>query len=198
MRSQLFTALRSLLVLTLLAGLVYPVAVNLLAGLLFADQAKGSLIERDGEVVGSRLIGQPFSGPSHFWGRPSATGTVAYNSAASSGANTGPTHPALAERLAANVAAMRAAHPSQKGPVPVDLVTMSASGLDPHITPAAAAYQVERVAVARAMSPATVRDLVAQATEPRQFGFLGEPRVNVLELNLALDALFGAVPKAAQ
>lgn len=198
MRSHLFTALRSLLVLTILTGLAYPVAVNLLAGLLFADEARGSLIERDGRIVGSRLVGQPFAGPGYFWGRPSATGTMPYNGAASSGANTGPTNPALAERLAANVAAMRAAHPSQEGPVPVDLVTMSASGLDPHISPAAAAYQVDRVAAARAMSPNTVRDLVVKATEPRQLGFLGEPRVNVLELNLALDALSGGTPKAAQ
>jgi K+-transporting ATPase ATPase C chain len=198
MGSPLLTALRSLLVLTLLTGLAYPLATTLLANLLFADQAKGSLIERDGRIVGSRLIGQPFAGPGYFWGRPSATGTMPYNAAASSGANVGPTNPALGERLEASVAAMRAAHPTQQGPVPVDLVTISASGLDPHITPAAAAYQIDRVAAARAMSPQTVRDLVAAATEPRQLGFLGEPRVNVLELNIALDELSHPTRKAAQ
>ncbi len=198
MRAHLLTALRSLLVLTLLTGLAYPAAANLLAGLLFADEAQGSLIARDGKVVGSRLIGQPFAGPGYFWGRPSATAKMPYNAAASSGANVGPTSPALAERLAASVTSMRAAHPSQKGPVPVDLVTMSASGLDPHITPAAAFYQIDRVAAARALSPATVRGLVEGAVEPRQFDFLGEPRVNVLALNLALDALSPAAGSAAQ
>jgi K+-transporting ATPase KdpC subunit len=198
MRSTLLTATRALLVLTALTGLAYPLLVSTISGALFADQAKGSLIERDGKIVGSRLVGQPFSGESYFWGRPSATGSRPYNAAASSGANVGPTNPALAERLKASVKALRAAHPSQKGLVPVDLVTTSASGLDPHITPAAAAYQIDRVAAARAMSPDTVRDVVAQATEPRQLGFLGEPRVNVLELNLALDAISGGVPKAAQ
>jgi K+-transporting ATPase ATPase C chain len=198
MPSILLTALRTLLVLTLLTGLGYTLATTLLANLLFADEARGSLLERDGRTVGSRLIGQPFSGPGYFWGRPSATGTVPFNAAASSGANVGPTNPALGERLEASVEAMRAAHPTQRGPVPVDLVTMSASGLDPHITPAAAHYQVDRVAAARAMSPQTVRDLVATATEPRQFGFLGEPRVNVLALNLALDALSQPTTRAAQ
>jgi K+-transporting ATPase ATPase C chain len=196
MRSTLVTALRALLVLTALTGFAYPVVVNLLAGALFADQANGSLIERRGRVVGSRLIGQPFAGQRYFWGRPSATGPVPYNAAASSGANVGPTNPALAERLIASVASMRAAHPTQKGPVPVDLVTMSASGLDPHITPAAALYQVDRVAAARGLGPEVVRILVTKAIEPRQLGFLGEPRVNVLELNLALDGI-GAAPGSA-
>lgn len=198
MRAHLLTALRSLLLLTLLTGVAYPLTVNLLAGLLFADQARGSLIERDGKLVGSRLIGQPFSGEGYFWSRPSATGPMPYNAAASSGANVGPTNPALAERLRASVAAMRAAHPTQSGPVPVDLVTMSASGLDPHISPAAATYQIDRVANARAMSLDSVRDLVKKATEGRQFGFLGEPRVNVLELNLALDALSSGASEAAR
>lgn len=198
MRALWLTALRTLLVLTFLTGVAYPLAVNFLASLLFADQANGSLIERDGKVVGSRLIGQPFSGPGYFWGRPSATGGAPYNAAASSGANIGPTHPALAERLAVNVGALRAAHPTQKGPVPVDLVTMSASGLDPHISPAGAAYQIDRVAAARGFSPETVRDLVAKATAPRQLEFLGEPSVNVLELNLALDELSGGASKAAR
>ncbi len=198
MTSLLLTALRTLLVMTLLTGLVYPLATTLLANLLFADEAAGSLIERDGQTVGSHLIGQPFSGDRYFWGRPSATGTMPYNAAASSGANVGPTNPALGERLQASVEGIRAAHPSQKGPVPVDLVTMSASGLDPHISPAAASYQIDRVAAARAMSTDTVRDFVTKATEPRQLGFLGEARVNVLELNLALDALSGATKEPAQ
>ncbi len=198
MRSLLLTATRALVVLTALSGLAYPLLVTALSGALFGAQASGSLIERDGKVVGSRLIGQPFSGQRYFWGRPSATSTMPYNAAASSGANVGPTHPALGERLAAAVAAMRAAHPTQRGPVPVDLVTMSASGLDPHISPAAAAYQIDRVAGARSMSPNTVRDLVEKATEGRQLAFLGEPRVNVLNLNLALDALSRPEGKAAQ
>lgn len=198
MRSLLLTATRALVVLTALSGLAYPLLVTALSGALFGAQASGSLIERDGKVVGSRLIGQPFSGQGYFWGRPSATGTMPYNAAASSGANVGPTHPGLAGRLAAAVAAIRAAHPTQRGPVPVDLVTMSASGLDPHISPAAAAYQIDRVAGARAMSPTTVRDLVEKATEGRQLAFLGEPRVNVLKLNLALDALSRPGGKAAQ
>jgi K+-transporting ATPase ATPase C chain len=198
MRTLLLTAVRSLLVLTVLTGLAYPLATTLLANLLFAEQAQGSLLTSDGGIVGSRLIGQRFSGPAYFWGRPSATGKMPYNAAASGGANVGPTNPALAERLADSVQAMRTAHPSQTGPVPVDLVTVSASGLDPHISPAAAAYQIDRVAAARAMSPQTVRDLVASATEPRQLGFLGERRVNVLQLNLALDALSGAARKTGQ
>jgi K+-transporting ATPase ATPase C chain len=198
MRNLCLTAVRSLVVLTVLTGLAYPLAITLFAKLFFAEQAQGSLVSIDGKVVGSRWIGQSFSGPGYFWGRPSATAGAPYNAAASSGANTGPTNPALAERLAELVAAIRAAHPAQSGPVPVDLVTMSASGLDPHISPAAAAYQVGRVAAARAMSPATVRDLVATATEPRQFGLLGEPRVNVLMLNLALDAFPPGAPEAAR
>jgi potassium-transporting ATPase KdpC subunit len=198
MPTLLLTALRSLIVLTVLTGLSFPLATTLLASLLFADEARGSLIERDGRIVGSRLIGQSFAGPGYFWSRPSATGTMPYNAAASSGANAGPTNPALGERLETSVATMRASHPTQKGPVPVDLVTMSASGLDPHISPAAAAYQVDRVAVARAISPEYLRKLVAQATERRQLGFLGEPRVNVLELNLALDDLSRTEGKAAQ
>lgn len=198
MLKELRPAIVLLLLMTALTGLAYPLAITGIAQVAFPSQANGSLIERDGKVVGSRLIGQSFSGQGYFWGRPSATGPVPYNAAASSGANVGPTHPALGERLASAVEAMRAAHPTQKGPVPVDLVTMSASGLDPHISPAAAAYQIDRVAGARAMSPTTVRDLVAEATEGRQLAFLGEPRVNVLKLNLALDALSRPGGKAAQ
>lgn len=198
MRSTLLTATRALVLLTALTGLAYPLLVTAMSAAFFGAQARGSLIERDGKVVGSRLIGQPFSGQGYFWGRPSATGTMPYNGAASSGANVGPTNPVLGERLEVAVESMRAAHPTQRGPVPVDLVTMSASGLDPHISPAAAAFQIDRVAGARSLSPETVRDLVARATEPRQLGFLGEPRVHVLTLNLALDALSRPQGKAAQ
>jgi K+-transporting ATPase ATPase C chain len=192
MISSLTVALRALVVLTVLTGLVYPMLVTGISRLAFRDQAEGSLLRRDGTVVGSALIGQPFSGERYFWGRPSATGPVPYNAAISSGANTGPTNPALAERLATLVASMRAAHPTESGPVPVDLVTMSASGLDPHVTPAAAEYQVDRVAAARGIPVDRVRELVAKHTEGRQLGFLGEPRVNVLALNLDLDALAAA------
>ena len=145
-------------------------------------------LERGGKTVGSRLIGQPFSSPGYFWSRPSATGPMPYNGAVSSGSNQGPINPALAQAVAGRVAALREADPGNALPVPVDLVTASGSGLDPHISPAAAEYQVGRVARARGLDPAPVRRLVEAATEGRTFGVLGEPRVNVLELNLALDA----------
>ncbi|RZL10119.1 MAG: potassium-transporting ATPase subunit KdpC, partial [Rubrivivax sp.] len=148
-----------------------------------------SLLHRQGELVGSRLIGQQFSQPGHFWGRPSATGGMPYNGGASGGSNLGPTNPALVQAVRARVAALRAADPGNKAPVPVDLVTASASGLDPHITPAAAQYQLARVARARGLPPAALRTLVDQHTEGRQWGLLGEPRVNVLPLNLALDEI---------
>jgi K+-transporting ATPase ATPase C chain len=174
--------------LTLVTGVAYPLVVTGICRLAFPSQAGGSVIERDGRAVGSALVGQPFSSPRYFWGRPSATSPHPYNGAASTGSNLAATNSALAEAVAARGAAMRAADPGNSVPVPVDLVTASGSGLDPHISPAAAAYQVERVARARAMPPARVRELVATHTDGRVLGLLGEPRVNVLELNLALDA----------
>jgi K+-transporting ATPase ATPase C chain len=155
----------------------------------FHGKANGSLIERGGKAVGSTLIGQAFSDPKHFWGRPSATSPYPNNASASSGSNQGPLNPALTDAVSGRIKALHDADPDNTAPVPVDLVTASASGLDPHISPAAAEYQVNRVAKARKLEPLKVRDLVAQYTQGRQLGFLGEPRVNVLELNLALDAL---------
>jgi K+-transporting ATPase ATPase C chain len=178
-----------LLSLTVLTGLAYPLAVTGLAQIIFPSRANGSIVLRDGQAVGSSLIGQEFTDPRYFWGRPSATSPVPYNAAASSGSNLGPLNPALAEAVAARVAALRAADPGNTAPVPIDLVTASGSGLDPHISIAAAEYQVARVARARGMSQDSVRDLVTQATEGRQLGVLGEPRVNVLTLNLGLDRL---------
>ncbi|MBP6119151.1 MAG: potassium-transporting ATPase subunit KdpC [Giesbergeria sp.] len=176
-------------VLSLVTGLAYPLAVTGLAQVLFPDQANGSLVKAKGVVVGSALIGQPFSQPGHFWSRPSATAPDPYNAAASSGSNLGPSNPALAEAVAARIAALRAADPGNHSAVPVDLVTASASGLDPHISRAAADYQVNRVARALGLPPQRVQALVAEHTEGTLLGFLGEPRVNVLRLNLALDAL---------
>ena len=176
-------------VLSLVTGLAYPLAVTGLAQVLFPDQANGSLVKVKGVVVGSALIGQPFSQPGHFWSRPSATAPDPYNAAASSGSNLGPSNPALAEAVAARIAALRAADPGNHSAVPVDLVTASASGLDPHISRAAADYQVNRVARALGLPPQRVQALVAEHTEGTLLGFLGEPRVNVLRLNLALDAL---------
>ncbi|MBL8271537.1 MAG: potassium-transporting ATPase subunit KdpC [Steroidobacter sp.] len=186
--SELRPALVSFLLLTLITGVAYPLAVTGIAQTLFADQANGSLITSGDKLRGSRLIGQPFSDPKYFFGRPSATSPQPYNGAASSGSNLGPTHPALAKAVAERVAMLRELDPDNQAPVPVDLVTASASGLDPHISPAAAEYQVKRVARARDLPEADVRKLVEDATEGRTFGLLGEPRVNVLELNLALDA----------
>jgi K+-transporting ATPase ATPase C chain len=189
MKEQLKPALMVFLLLTVLTGLVYPLAVTGLAQMLFPYQANGSLIVRDGRTIGSELIGQPFDAPRNFWGRPSATSPFPYNAAASSGSNLGPTNPALAEAVKARVAALRAADLGNDAPVPVDLVTASGSGLDPHISPAAAAYQARRVARARGLDVADVQRLVDRHIEGRQFGFLGEPRVNVLLLNLALDEM---------
>lgn len=174
---------------TLLTGLIYPLAVTAVAQLAFPHQANGSLIERDGVIAGSELIGQPFDDPSYFWGRPSLTNPYPYNGGASAGSTTAPSNPALTERIAARIAALEAADPNNPLPIPVDLVTASASGLDPHISPAAAEYQIERVAGVRGLEAAVVRQLVAEHTDGRTFGLFGEPRVNVLYLNLALDQL---------
>jgi len=182
-------SIRALLVLTLLTGIVYPLLVTGIAQLAFSRQANGSLIEQDGKVLGSRLIGQPFSDPKYFWSRPSATAPMPYNGAASSGSNQGPTNPALKEAVEGRVKALRDAGADPSKPVPVDLVTASGSGLDPHISPAAADYQVARVAKARYLSENKVKELVQKHTEGRQWGILGEPRVNVLALNLELDTL---------
>ena len=191
MRSEILkllkSALLSLLLLTLITGGVYPALVTGLAQLLFPRQANGSLIVRDGQAVGSELIGQPFADPAYFWGRPSATGPFPYNAAASSGSNLGPTNPALLEAVKGRIEALRQVDPANPAPIPADLVTASASGLDPHISPAAAFYQVARVAKARGLAAEQVKSLVAEYSEGRQWGFLGEPRVNVLKLNLALE-----------
>lgn len=177
-----------LLVLTFLTGAVYPVVVTGLAQVLFPFQANGSIRERDGKSIGSEWIGQTFDDPRYFWSRPSAT-SPPYNGAASSGSNLGPTNPALLEGVTARVHSLRAAHPDANGPIPVDLVTASGSGLDPHISPAAAQYQAERVAKARGLDRQTVKSLIEGRTEPRSLGLLGEARVNVLLLNLELDSL---------
>ncbi|QDE41396.1 potassium-transporting ATPase subunit KdpC [Luteibacter pinisoli] len=187
MVTLLRNALVLLLLLTAVTGVAYPVVVGGLGHLMFAHEAGGSLIERDGKVVGSSLIGQSFTAPGYFWGRPSATTPDPYNAGASTGSNQGPTNPALADAAKQRIAALRAVDPTNTAPVPVELVTASASGLDPEISPAAAEYQANRVAKARHMDPAKVRELVAANTKGRQLGLLGEPRVNVLQLNLALD-----------
>jgi K+-transporting ATPase ATPase C chain len=186
---ELRPAILILLVLTVVTGVGYPLLVTGIAQLVWPSEANGSLIERDGKVLGSALIGQPFSASKYFWSRPSATAPVPYNAGASSGSNQGPLNPALADAVKARIQALKTADPGQTAPVPVDLVTASASGLDPHISPAAAEYQVPRVARVRGLPEDKVRELVAQHTAGRQLGILGEPRVNVLELNLALDSI---------
>jgi K+-transporting ATPase ATPase C chain len=179
-----------LLVWTVLTGVAYPLAVTGLSQLLFSNQANGSLIlDKSGKPLGSSLIGQAFSDPKYFWGRPSATSPYPDNGGASSGSNLGPTNPALVDAVNSRVQALKEADPKNQSPIPVDLVTASGSGLDPHISPAAAEYQIDRVAKARKLDAAKVRALVSQHTEQRQWWVLGEPRVNVLQLNLALDAM---------
>ncbi|POZ61488.1 potassium-transporting ATPase subunit C [Chromobacterium alticapitis] len=175
--------------LSLLTGLAYPLATTGIAQAVFPAQANGSLITKDGKVVGSRLIGQNFSGDTYFWGRPSATSPMPYNAGNSSGSNLGPTNKAQLDAVKGNVDSLRKAHPTQTGLVPVDLATASASGLDPEISVAAAYYQVDRVAAARKLPANAVRQLVDGHIIGETFGLLGEPRINVLELNLALDQL---------
>jgi len=187
--ASLRPALVLFLLLTVLTGFLYPLVVTGLAQLLFPARAAGSLVTRDGHAVGSRLIGQSFSDPKYFWSRPSATTPQPYNGTASTGSNLGPLNPALQEAIGSRVAALRAADPGNSAPVPIDLVTASASGLDPEISLAAANYQAARVARARGLAPERVQALIAQHAEGTLLGVLGEPRVNVLELNLALDAL---------
>ncbi len=189
MRAQIRPALMLLLIFTVLTGLLYPLVVTGIAQLVFPSQANGSLISSNGQTVGSSQIGQQFDDPKYFWGRLSATGPYPYNAAASSGSNLGPTNPALLDEVKARIAALKAADPANTQPIPVDLVTSSGSGLDPNISIAAALYQLPRVAKARGMSEADVRPLVDKYTQGRQLGFLGEARVNVLELNLALDGI---------
>ncbi len=174
-------------VLSAVTGLAYPALMTAVGQTLFRDEANGSLIEQDGKVVGSKLIGQQFDAPQYFWGRLSATSPMPYNAQNSGGSNLGPTNPALLDEVKGRIDALKAAGTDLSKPVPVDLVTSSGSGLDPEISPAAAAYQVERVAKARALAPNEVQALVDRYTSTRQFGVLGEPRVNVLQLNLALD-----------
>lgn len=188
MHLQLRPALTLFVALSIVTGLAYPLAVTGIAQVAFPRAADGSLILRDGKVVGSELIGQSFGDPKHFWSRPSATSPMPYNAANSSGSNLGPSNPALADAVKARIAALRAADPGNTRPVPADLVTASASGLDPHISRAAADYQLARVARARGLPEERVRALVEQHTEPPLLGFIGEPRVNVLRLNLALEA----------
>ena len=184
---QVRPAVVILIVLTVVTGVVYPLLVTGIAQVVFPTQANGSLIVRDGKPLGSALIGQPFDDPKYFWGRLSATAPFAYNAGASSGSNYGPINPALHAATKSRIDALREADPGNTASVPVDLVTASGSGLDPHVSPAAAIYQVPRVAKARGIDPAEVRRLVEQHIEGRQLGILGEPRVNVLRLNLALD-----------
>jgi K+-transporting ATPase ATPase C chain len=187
MRAQLRPAVVSLILFTVITGVVYPLAVTGLAQVLFPHQANGSLMVKNGQALGSELIGQPFDDPKYFWSRPSATWPFPYNAAASAGSNLGPLNADLVKAAQARINALRATDPGNNAPIPVDLVTASASGLDPHISVAAALYQVPRVARARGLSEDQVRSLVMRFTEGRQLGILGEPRVNVLKLNLALD-----------
>jgi len=186
---QLRPVLMVFLLLTVVTGIAYPLLVTGVVQLAFPEKANGSLIRKEGGYAGSELIGQPFDDPKYFWGRPSATPEFSYNAASSSGSNLGPSNPTLAEAVKERLKALQKADPGNPSSIPIDLVTSSGSGLDPHISPAAASYQAPRVARLRGLSEERVRYLVDQFTEPRQWGFLGEPRVNVLRLNLALDGM---------
>ena len=188
---ELRPAIIVFLILSIVTGALYPLIVTGIAQAVFPRQANGSLIERDGKLIGSALIGQPFSDAKYFWSRPSATTAFPYDPSSSSGSNLGPMNPALTDAIKARIDALHEADPSQTNPIPIDLVTASGSGLDPHISPAAAAYQVPRIARVRGLSEDRVRDLVLRYTEGRQWTVFGEPRVNVLKLNLALDSLRG-------
>ena len=196
MKKNLVTAVLMTLATTILLGIVYPLVVTGIARVMFPDKANGQLIQRDGKVVGSRIIGQPFTGPGYFHSRPSAAGANGYDAANSGGTNLGPTNKALIDRVKQSADSLQAENPGK--PVPVDLVTTSASGLDPEITPAAADFQVRRVARERSITEDQVRRLVVKHTEGRQGGFLGEPRVNVLELNLELYAVHPMNKRAAK
>lgn len=189
MREQLRPAIISIAIFTILTGVLYPLVITGVAQLIFPHQANGSLIVQNGQVVGSELIGQSFDGPRYFWGRLSATSPYPYNAAASTGSNLGPTNPALKGEVNARIAALKSADPANISPIPVDLVTSSGSGLDPDISIAAAMYQVPRVVRSRGLSEEVVTALVKLHTQRQQFGFLGEPRVNVLELNMAMDGI---------
>jgi K+-transporting ATPase ATPase C chain len=194
MKKNLITAVLMTIATTVLLGILYPLLVTGLAQVIFPKQANGELIQgKDGVLVGSRLIGQPFSGPGYFHSRPSAAGAAGYDASASSGSNLGPTNAQLITRVNGDVAKLQAENPGT--PIPVDLVTTSGSGLDPDISPAAAEFQIRRVAAERKISEAEVARLVQENSENRQWGFLGEPRVNVLELNIALDARYGRLAK---
>ena len=188
MKTLIRPAVSLFVLLSIVTGIAYPIVVTGIAKVAFPEAASGSLIVKDGKAVGSSLIGQNFTDPKYFWGRPSATGPMPYNAAASGGSNQGPLNPALVEAVKARIDALKAADLNNMRPIPADLVSASASGLDPHISPAAAEYQIERVAKARQFDTAAVKAMVAKYTEERQWGIFGDPRINVLELNLALDA----------
>jgi potassium-transporting ATPase KdpC subunit len=189
MRSQLRPAIVSIVMFTIITGVFYPLMITAIAQVIFPYQANGSLIVQQGQVIGSELIGQYFDNPRYFWGRPSATSPFPYNAAASTGSNLGPTNPTLNDEVNTRIAALKALDPLSNSPIPVDLVTTSGSGLDPNISIAAALYQVPRVSKTRGLSEEVVKSLVDRYTKERQFNILGEPRVNVLELNLALDEI---------
>lgn len=189
MLTTMRNAIMSIIIFTIITGLVYPLIVTGFAQMIFPAQANGSIINMNGNAVGSALLGQQFDDPRYFWGRPSATMPYPYNGAASSGSNLGPNNPVLDKAIQERASALRAADREEPTMIPIDLVTASGSGLDPHISPAAATYQLRRVAKARGIEEAKVRVLVAANTEDRQFGILGEPRVNVLKLNLSLEEL---------